>query len=96
MAIDMEDPRNGSPRIWGFTDHDLERLKFPDLTLIWSFPVFNLNKDGNPTGPILGTVNLDSLQKDAFKILVGNAAIRAEVERMMQELADVVSKIASC
>ncbi|HJX82958.1 MAG TPA: hypothetical protein VJ723_01295 [Candidatus Angelobacter sp.] len=93
LAIDMENPNNQG--VWKFTERDCRRLKFPSHTLIWSFPVCELNKENYITGRVLGTLNLDSLEPNAFNILVADQAVRNEVELMMQELQDVVSKVAS-
>lgn len=96
VAVDMEESRNRDPRTWKFTERDLRRLKFPGHTLIWSFPVFELNRENYPTGRILGTLNLDSLQKGAFQALVRDDVVRTELEDMMEQLQDMVSRVASC
>lgn len=95
FAANMEDPKNKNPN-WKFSKWDLSRLKFPEHTLIWSFPVYELDKQDSPTGEILGAVNLDSLQPGAYATLIGDPAVRAELESMMEDLQDTVMKIASC
>jgi hypothetical protein len=75
---------------WGFSDKEL--AGFPHFTAIWSLPVFELDKAGNPTGKILGTINLDSVTRGAFSVLEGNPAY----ERLLEEFQDLVSKVASC
>lgn len=94
-AVNMEDPKNKS-NAWRFSRRDIKRLKFPEHTLIWSFPVYELDKQDDPTGKILGTVNLDSLKPGAYAALIGDPAVRTELESMMADFQDVVMKIASC
>jgi hypothetical protein len=93
VAVNVE---GSKPSDWNFTARDLRRLKLPDHKMIWSFPVNGLDKTDMPTGIILGTVNLDSLQVGAYTKLVADPVVRAELESMLQDFQDIVMKIASC
>jgi len=69
-----------------------EKATFPTLTAIWSLPIFELDRSGDATGKILGTINLDSDTDGAANIFSGHP----EYEGLLEELQDLVSKVASC
>jgi hypothetical protein len=66
--VNMELPQNQN--YGGFSKG--ERAKFPALTAIWSLPIFELDRSGNATGPILGTINLDSDTRGAWAVFTSN------------------------
>jgi hypothetical protein len=80
----------GPNRTFGFSEEELE--KFPPLTAIWSVSIFELDRSGNATGNILGTINLDSETRGAGETFERNP----EYQRLLHELQDLVSKVASC
>jgi hypothetical protein len=87
--VDMEEKENQGKR-WKFTPK--EEKKFPAHTMIWSWPIFELNKDGDMTGKILGTLNLDSLDPGAFDIVLKDP----EFYNRMLEFRELACKVASC
>jgi hypothetical protein len=86
--VNLELPQNRN--FGGFSDK--EKATFPLLTAIWSVPIFELDRSGNATGKILGTINLDSETLGAWHVFSGNE----EYEGLLEELQDLVSKVASC
>jgi hypothetical protein len=89
LLVNLENP--GERAKWGFSQKEL--ATFPEHTMIWGFPIYRLDKDGKSTGVRLGAVNLDSLQKGAFQIVIAN---QEEFRDMMEEFQDIISKVASC
>jgi hypothetical protein len=75
---------------WNFTEKELS--KFPAHTMIWCYPLYELDKNGDPTGTKLGTVNMDSFHTGACDIVLKDE----EFAKMMEEIRDVASKITSC
>lgn len=88
IFVNQELPENRN--YGGFSDEELGT--FPPLTAIWSFPVFELDRSGNATGTILGTINLDSETHGAWEVFMGNQ----EYGRLLEEFRDLVSKVVSC
>jgi hypothetical protein len=86
--VNMEEPENKGN--WGFTEKELR--KFPPHTMIWSYPLFQLDKLGDNTGKLLGTVNLDSIFPGACEIVLKDP----EFAKLMEEFRDIACKIASC
>ena len=88
LLIDLEEPKNQHG--WNFSSDEL--TGFPAFTAIWSLPIFELDRGGNATGKILGTINLDATAHGAFRILSSNM----EYAELLEEFQDLVSKVASC
>lgn len=86
--VNMEIP--GERAKWGFSPQEL--ATFPEHTMIWSFPIYRLDKEGKSTGKRVGAVNLDSLQKGAFHTVI---TCQEEFREMMEEFQDIISKVAS-
>lgn len=89
-VVDFEDPDARGD--WGFTDKDRGRMKFPKFTMIWSYPIFELDKGGKQTGRILGTVNIDSALPGACKLVIEDQLFLTLVSDFWQ----ISSKICSC
>jgi len=75
---------------WGFSEKEM--AMFPKFTMIWSFPMFELDKNGDPTGTRLGAVNLDSTTIGAANTMLSDH----EFEELMEEFRDIASRLASC
>ncbi len=86
--INMELAQNRNS--WNFAKKELDR--FPQFTAIWSLPIFELDRSGGPTGRVLGTINLDTTCDEACAVLSSTP----EFSQLLEELQDLVSKIASC
>jgi hypothetical protein len=95
LAINMEDPKHKNNN-WGFSQRDLDRLQFPKHTMIWCFPVYELDRHNQTTSRIIGMLSLDSLQPGAYDKLVGDEEVRKQLESRMQEYQDVVMEVAAC
>jgi hypothetical protein len=89
LLIDLEKPANQHG--WNFSPKELAR--FPSFTAIWSLPIFELDRSGNATGKILGTINLDTTSPNAFAKLSRADSGYAE---LLEEFQDLVSRVASC
>jgi|ERR1700739_4216624 len=89
LLVNMENP--GERAKWNFTSKELQ--KFPEHTMIWSVPIYKLDKDGKSTGSRLGTLNLDSVQKNAFQTVI---SYQEGFGDLLEEFQDIVSKVASC
>jgi hypothetical protein len=64
--------------------------------MIWSFPIYELDRYNVTTSTILGMLNLDSLQRGAYSILVDDPSTRKQLEKLMQEYQDVAMTVAAC
>jgi hypothetical protein len=88
--VDMEDPATQGD--WGFTKKELDKLRFPKFTMIWSYPIFELDKKGKQTGRLLGTANLDSSLPGAFRTAIDDP----EFLTLVDDFWNIASKICSC
>jgi hypothetical protein len=88
LLVDMEEPANRD-KDWGFTAEEKEA--FPEHTMIWSFPIYEVNKEGDMTGKILGMLNLDSQTRGAFKIVLTDEEFR----NRMVDFREIACKVTS-
>lgn len=95
LAVNMEDSQIAS-KSWGFSQREITRLQFPKHTMIWCFPIYELDRHSQTTSRIIGMLSLDSLQAGAYAKLVGDEEVRKELEGLMQEYQDVVMEVAAC
>lgn len=85
--VNMEKSPNSN---WGFDDN--ETSKFPKLTSIFSWPIYEVDAKGSQTGNVVGTVNLDTLATGA----ADKIALREEkYKSLLQDFAELVAKVAS-
>jgi hypothetical protein len=85
--VDIEKSPNSE---WGFADK--ETRKFPKITSIYSWPIYEVDAKGNQTGNVVGTVNLDTLATGAAdKIRIR----QDEYHKLLQDFAELVAKVAS-
>lgn len=76
------------PNTWKFQPKEI--ANWPNFTAIYSWPVFQLNKQGR-AGKILGTLNLDSVSPNAYDRIDKDPAFKRE----MQDLRDLFCKLVS-
>ncbi len=75
---------------WGFTEHEAKR--FQPLTAIYSWPIYEVDDQGEQTGRIVGCVNLDALAQGACSTIEKN---QARFDKLLLEFAEFASKIVS-
>ena len=76
-------------QVWGITPK--EAGAFPELTAIYSVPIFEIDKQNEQTGRVIGTVNLDSRAQKAFRKIARNQ----EYKRGLEEFSELASKLCS-
>ncbi len=78
----------GNKKTWKFQPKEIQKM--PSFTCIYSWPVFQLNKQGR-AGRVLGTLNLDSDTPHAYDRIVKDPAFKTE----MKDLRDLFCKLVS-
>ncbi|MBI2681927.1 MAG: hypothetical protein HYX26_01690 [Acidobacteriales bacterium] len=86
LLVDMTLPEN---RHMGFSAK--EAARFPAFTVIWSLPVFELNRSNRTTSRVLGVVNVDSATTGAYAKLRSNPGL----DSLFKDFREVVSKVMS-
>ncbi len=85
--VDMEESRHED---WGFTEG--EAKKFQRLTAIYSWPIYQVDDQGEQTGRVAGCVNLDALAPEACSTIKQN---QPKFDKLLREFAEFASKIVS-
>lgn len=75
---------------WGFDDK--ASSAFPKLTAIYSWPIYQLDRQQRPTAHILGTVNLDAQVSGAIRRIAAN---KVEYDALLRDFTRFASAIFS-
>jgi hypothetical protein len=75
---------------WGFTK--AEAREFQHLTAIYSWPIYEVDHQGDQTGRVIGCANLDAMTPGAFDAITHN---QAQFDKLLEEFTEFASKVLS-